>query len=357
MPTTGRATAAIARARTAAPAMSPAAEALGQLRLLLQDAGPRRAQEPRQRKHHHDQAEQQQRHGDQHPDGHHGPCPGLEDLGFGVRPAPRQQPQQGRLDALEEVRDAGGVGQDVVAVEPDQGEQLPDHLEDLGDHHQQQGVKAGGPPEAHDGHGHDGVEVQPAQVGADPAAAAQPVGIGDVGEERRPDQVEAGAHGSRRCAAAACGGGMAELVEAGGQHGHGQDQQHQGRVGERIVGGGAESLDHQHPPARGQERCAHGHHDQRVEQHRERGREPAGALRIGHGVAEAHAQQRVGLPAPPAANRRPAGAGPAAASWESISVRTLSALTSFPKRALTCSAICRRSPVAVDGFQHQIQQA
>ena len=39
--------------------------------------------------------------------------------------------------------------------------------------------------------GHDGVEVQAAEVGAQPAAAAEPVAVGDVGVEGRPDQVEA----------------------------------------------------------------------------------------------------------------------------------------------------------------------
>ena len=119
-----------------------------------------------------------------------GPRPGLQGLrfGFGLAPAPRQQAQQRGPDALEQVRHARGVGQDVVAVEADQGQQLADHLQDLGDHHQQQRVEAGGPPDAHDGDGHDGVEVQPAEVGAEPAAAAQPVGIGDVRVEGRPDR-------------------------------------------------------------------------------------------------------------------------------------------------------------------------
>ncbi|MCY1225832.1 hypothetical protein D9M72_380400 [compost metagenome] len=184
----------------------------------------------------------------------------------------------------------------MVAVESDQGEELPDHLQDLGDHHQQQRVETGGPPDTHDGHGHDRVEIQSAKVRADPAAAAQPVGVGDVGEESGPDQVEAGAHRSRRRTATACGGGMAELVEAGGQNGDGQDQQHQDRVGEGVVRGGAESLDHQHPPAGSEERCAHRHDDERIKQHRERGGQFPRAVRIGHGVAEAHPQQRVGFP-------------------------------------------------------------
>ncbi len=183
----------------------------------------------------------------------------------------------------------------MVAVEADQRQQLPDHLQHLGHDDQQQRVEAGGPPDAHDGDGDDRVEVQPAEVGPDAAGAAQPVGIGDVGEERGPDQVEAGAHGPGGGAAAAGGRGMPELVEPGGQHGHGQDQQHQARVGERLVGGRGQALDHEHPPAGGEEGRGHQDHDQRVEERREGGRDPAGALRVGDGVAELHPEQRVGL--------------------------------------------------------------
>ena len=48
---------------------------------------------------------------------------------------------------------------------------------------------------------------------------------------------------------------------------------------------------------------------------------------------------------------------PSGSSWELISVRTLSGLTSFPKRALAWAAICPVVRLAVHCFQHQIQQA
>ncbi len=160
---------------------------------------------------------------------------------------------------------------------------------------EQQGVVAGGPPDPHDGHGHDGVEVQAAEVGPEPAGAAQPVGVGHIGVERRPDEVQAGAHRSRRGAAAAGPGGMAELVEACGQHGDQQDQQHQAGVGEGFMRGRGEALDHQHPPAGREERRDDNGHHQRIEEDGERRRELAGALRVGHRIAEAHPQERIGF--------------------------------------------------------------
>ena len=118
---------------------------------------------------------------------------------------------------MEQVGDAGHVGEHVVAVEADQRRQLVHHLQDLGGHDEQQRVVPGGPPDAGDADRDDRVEVEAAEVGAHPAAAAEPVGVGDVGVERRPDQVDAGTHHAGRGAAAAGAGGVAELVEAGRQ--------------------------------------------------------------------------------------------------------------------------------------------
>ena len=238
MPSTGRATAAMARTRTAAPARSPAARLSAEQRLLLRTLAQAVARSRGRASTIMTRLNSSSGTVTSTQSVTTARAQGLSTWPRGP-PAPGQQAQQGRLDALEQVRYAGGVGQDVVPVEPHQREQLPDHLQDLGDHHQQQGVEAGGPPDAHDGHRHDGVEVQAAEVRAEPAAAAQPVGIGDVGEERRPDQVQACAHGAGRGAAFACRGSVAELVEAGGQHGDGEDQQQQGRVGKGLMGGGA----------------------------------------------------------------------------------------------------------------------
>ena len=253
MPTTGSATAAIARIRTAASTMSPPARLLLNMAYCfcaLSHAVPRsRGRDSTMRTRLKSssgtvmstQAVTTAR------------AHGLSDLRLGILPAPRQEAQQGGFDPLEEVGNPGGVGEDVVAVEADQRQQLPDHLQHLGHDDEQQRVEAGGPPDAHDGDGDDRVEVEAAEVGPDAAGAAQPVGIGDVGEERGPDQVQAGAHGPRGCSAAAGRRRMPELVEPGGQHGHHQDQQHQARIGEGLVRGRRQALDHQHPPAAGEE--------------------------------------------------------------------------------------------------------
>ena len=75
---------------------------------------------------------------------------GLSTVGLRVAPAPRQHAEQGRLDAVEQVGDAGDVGQHVVAVEAHQRRQLAHHLQDLGGHDEQQRVVPGDPPDAGD---------------------------------------------------------------------------------------------------------------------------------------------------------------------------------------------------------------
>ena len=82
---------------------------------------------------------------------------------------------------------------DVVAVEADEREQLLQHLQMRDGDDQQQELAGGGHVDAGQGQHEDRVEVQAAEVGAQPAGADEPVGVGDVGEERRPDQVDADA--------------------------------------------------------------------------------------------------------------------------------------------------------------------
>ena len=61
---------------------------------------------------------------------------GLSIAGLRIAPPPRQHAEQRGLDAAVEVRDAGEVGQHVVAVEPHQRRELTKHLEDLRGHDQ-----------------------------------------------------------------------------------------------------------------------------------------------------------------------------------------------------------------------------
>ncbi len=81
-------------------------------------------------------------------------------------------------------------------------------------------------------HRSDGVEVDAAKVGAHPAAAIEPVGIGDVGVEGREDDVEPEADASGVGTSVATGGGMPQLVhERRHQHDaeHREDLARQGR--------------------------------------------------------------------------------------------------------------------------------
>ena len=212
------------------------AERDGHLVLLGAGARPGGADEPGQGQHHqHRDAEQDGHHGE-HPGGDDRAGPGLERPGLRVRRAPRHEAAQGGADPLEEVGDAGQVGEHVVAVEAHERQQLAQHLQDLGRDQQQDGVVAGDPPDAHGDHRDDRVEVEAAEVGAQPAGPPEAVGVGDVGVERRPDEVEPGAHDAGRGAAAAGGGGVAELVEAGREDGDGEDGEQQARAGRRPRG-------------------------------------------------------------------------------------------------------------------------
>jgi hypothetical protein len=89
---------------------------------------------------------------------------------------------------------------------------------------------------------------------------------------------------------------VAELVETGREDSNGENEQQQAGVGEGVVSGGRQPLDHENPPARGHEGCCHCRHDQRMEEHSEGRRQLPRPFRVGDRVAEAHPQQRVSLP-------------------------------------------------------------
>ena len=189
---------------------------------------------------------------------------GLSMLRLRVAPPPRQHAEQRRLDAGVEVGNAGEVGEHVVAVEPHQRRELPEHLQDLRGDDQQQGVVPQPQPHAGDGDRDDRVEVQPAEVGAHPAAAAEAVGVGDVGVERRPDEVDAEAHHAGRRAAVSRRRGVPELVEARRQHGDREDQDQQAGPFERVVRRRGQPLAEEHPPAHDRERGQHGRRPSRA---------------------------------------------------------------------------------------------
>ena len=158
---------------------------------------------------------QEHRHDDQHPRGDEQPGASGQRRGLA---APGNQPTHRRADVGEQVGNAGRVGQDVVAVGADHGRKLLDHLEQLQRDQQQQRVDAPEQPRDQRQIGDDGVEVQAAKVDPQPRPLRQPVGVGDVGVERGPHQIDAHTHPGGSGAAVAARGRVAELVKAGRCH-------------------------------------------------------------------------------------------------------------------------------------------
>ena len=138
---------------------------------------------------------EQDRDDDQHPGGDEDARAALQRGGLVARP--RQQALERRAHVRVEVRHAGRVGQDVVAVGADHRREVLDDLEHLQGDQQQQRVDAPRQPDAERDDRDDRVEVDAAEVGAQPRAPRQPVGVRDVRVEGRPDDVDAGAHAAR----------------------------------------------------------------------------------------------------------------------------------------------------------------
>jgi hypothetical protein len=190
--------------------------------------------------------------------------------------AERQEAAQRRADVVEQIGDAGDVGEDVVAVEPDERRQLAHHLQDLRGDDQQERIPATPEPAAEGGDRNDRVEVQAAEIGPEPGAPIEPVGVGDVGVERRPGEIDPHAHRAGGAAATAQRRRVTELVEAGGQHGHHEDREQQARACERVVRRRGQSLVPEHPVHDREETDRHRHDKQRVEEHREGRSDPPG---------------------------------------------------------------------------------
>ena len=127
----------------------------------------------------------EQRDDAQHPGRHHDPGAAPQAGDARVAAARGQGAFQDGGDAGEQVRHADQVAEDEIAVEADEREQLLQHLQVREGDDQEQELVRGGRVEAGQGQHEDQVEVQAAEVGAQPPGAAEPVGVGDVGEERR----------------------------------------------------------------------------------------------------------------------------------------------------------------------------
>src|SRR5205807_8429556 len=113
----------------------------------------------------------------------------------------------------EQIGDAGEVGEDVVAVEAHDGEQLVGDLEVLDDDQQQQRLEPGAEVDRGSDEAGDGIEIDAAQVGPQPTGPAEPVGVGDVGVEGGPHDVQAGTDGAGAPPTVTTGGGVAPFVE------------------------------------------------------------------------------------------------------------------------------------------------
>ncbi len=138
----------------------------------------------------------------------------------------------------EQVGYPGGVGEDVVAVGPDDRRELLDHLEHLERDQQQQRVDPAEQPGRHRDHRDGGVEVEPGEIDAEPVPLGQAVGVGHVGVEGGPDEVEPHSHAARGGSAVASRGGVSELVEAGRDDREREHDQEQTRLAEGLGGGG-----------------------------------------------------------------------------------------------------------------------
>jgi hypothetical protein len=123
---------------------------------------------------------------------------------------------------------------------------------------------------------------------------AEPVGVGDVGEERRPDQVDAGADLARAGAAVAAGGRVPALVEGGRGDRQDEHDQQGRRIPQELAEPEGELVRRQEPPVHGGDAGDDRQHGGPAEQRAQQCRDNVGA-----GLGEQRApgpqgQQRAG---------------------------------------------------------------
>ena len=99
------------------------------------------------------------------------------------------------------------------------------------------------------------VEVDAAEVGAQPSRAAQPVRRGDVGEEGGVHDVDGHADGAGLGAAAVARCGVAELVDQRRHEQHAQQAEQQDRCRQRGRGGGGHGGSAGQPDVPGDDGC------------------------------------------------------------------------------------------------------
>src|SRR5204863_130899 len=130
-----------------------------------------------------------------------------------------------------------------VAVEADERHQLLQHLQVREGDDQEQDLGRGGNVDAGQGQHEDRVEVQAAEIGAQTPGPGQPVGVGDVSEERGPDHVDADPDLPGPRAAIAAAGRVPALVEHGGDQGQAEHDEQAHRVAQDLPGPAAQPVD------------------------------------------------------------------------------------------------------------------
>src|SRR6185437_16672802 len=101
--------------------------------------------------------------------------------------------------------------EDEVTVETERGNELLDQLNVNDEDRPQQWREARGQVGAGQSEREDRVEVDAAEIGTHAPGLGEPVGVGDVRVEGRPDDVDAHADDSRAGAAVRAGRRMAAL--------------------------------------------------------------------------------------------------------------------------------------------------
>ena len=250
---------------------------------------------------------------------------GFSAVASGPRP-PGDQTGQDRPDALVEVGDAGEVGEDVVAVEPHAAapaaapSAAPGWRRAAGRRPTRSATRRRTMATRD-----ERVEVQPAEVGPHPPRPAEPVAVGDVGVERRPEQVDARRPwrpgSSRRSGQPAAWPNSWKPADSTVTP---TTARNSAGLPNASAVAAARPFPEQHPAGDGDEGEHDRHDDERVEEHGERGRDPAGDRRVGDHPAEA--QRRAAGPSGAAPARVPSGrrSSPSGRSEESSSCRTSS---------------------------------
>ena len=144
------------------------------------------------------------------------------------------------------------------------------------------------------GEDEDCVEVDAAEIGAKPPAAVQPVGVGDVRVERRPDDVDARAHRAGARPAVATGGRVADLVERGGQRQQPEDQHDEHGLVDDLAHAAGDAVGEEEPGVHGEQPADDGGDDRGQEERAEDVGDRADRVRRDDRDLELERQHRVG---------------------------------------------------------------